>query len=334
MNCCFLMCRLGAGRAAALAAILVAVAALAAIPAAAQNYPSRPVRVVVPFAAGGLADISTRLIADKLGEKLGERFIVDNQPGAGGITAARSVILAPPDGYTLALVTNGTAISVPLFKSLPFDPLKDFSPISGFSTIDLSFTTNASGPYATLGDFLKAARAEPGKLNIGTVIVGSTQNLAAELLRTSAGINVTIIPYRTAPDTVVALLRNDVQLVIDFYPALKGTIDDGKLRLIATSGAKRSVYAPAIPRVAEAGVPGYEVETWNSLYAKAGTSPDIISKLNAAVREMVALPDIRQRMLELGLEARAGTPQDIDARLRADIVKWGKVIADAHLPKL
>jgi tripartite-type tricarboxylate transporter receptor subunit TctC len=312
----------------------MATAALAVSSAAAQNYPTRPVRVVLPFAAGGMADITTRLIAEKLGDKLGERFIIDNQPGAGGISAARSVISAPPDGYTLALVTNGTAITVPLFKSLPYDPVKDFSPISGFCLFDLILTTNAAGPYATLGDFLKAARAAPGKLNIGTVIVGSTQNLAAELLRTAAGINVTIIPYRTTPDTVIALLRNDIQLVIEYYATLKGNIDDGKLRLVATTGAKRSVYAPNVPTVAEAGVPGYEVDSWNALYAKTGTPAAIIAKLNQAVQEAVVLPDIRQRMLELGLEPQAGSPDEVEGRLRGDIAKWGKVISDAHIPKL
>jgi len=318
----------------ALAPVVIACAALSVVPAHAQNYPNRPVRIVLPFAAGGVADITTRLIAEKLGDKLGERFIVDNQPGAGGISAARSVLAAPADGYTLALLTNGTAISVPLFKSLPFDPVKDFAPISGFSLFDLTFTTNVTGPYATLGDFLKGARANPGKLNVGTINVGSTQNLGAELLRSTAGINVTIIPYRTTPDTVIALLRNDVQLAVEYYATMKSGIEDGKLRLLATSGAKRSQFAPDAPTVAEAGVPGYEVRSWNALFAKAGTPPDIIARLNQAVREAVALPDIRQRMLELGLDAQAGPPAEIAARLKADIAKWGKVIEDAKIPKL
>ena len=318
-----------------LAFVIAAAATLAAAaPSAAQTYPSRPVRVIVPFAAGGLADITTRMMADQLGERLGERFIVDNQPGAGGITAARSVISSPPDGYTLAAVTNGTAISVPLFKRLPFDPVKDFTPISGFSVFDLTVTTNAAGPYATLGDFLKAARAAPGKLNIGTVIVGSTQNLAAEMLRSAAGIDVTIIPYRTTPDTLVALLRNDVQLVIEYYATMKGAIDDGKLRLVATTGVNHSIYAPTVPTVAEAGVPGYEVRSWNALYARTGTPGPIIGKLNQAVRDAVAMPDLKQRMLDLGLQAQAGSPEEIAARLQSDIVKWGKVIADARIPKL
>jgi tripartite-type tricarboxylate transporter receptor subunit TctC len=313
---------------------ILAVAALPALPAQAQNYPTRPVRVILPFAAGGIADISTRLISEKLGDRLGERLIVDNQPGAGGITAARAVLAAPADGYTLALVTNGTAISVPLFKSLPFDPVKDFAPISGFSLFDLTITTNASGPYKSLGDALAEARAHPGKLNLGTINVGSTQNLAAELLRTAAGINVTIIPYRTTPDILVGLLRNDIDLAVDYYATMKGGIEDGKLRLLATTGEKRSELSPEVPTVAEAGVPGYEVRSWNALFAKAGTPPDIIARLNQAVREVVALPDIRQRMLVLGLEAQAGTPADIAARLKADIAKWAKVIDEAHIPKL
>jgi len=302
--------------------------------AAAQNYPNRPVRIIVPFAAGGVGDITTRLIAEKLGDKLGERFIVDNQPGAGGIAAARSVLAAPADGYTLALVTNGTAINVPLFKSLPYDPVKDFAPISGFSLFDLTFTTGAAGPYTTLGDFLKEARANPGKLNVGTINVGSTQNLGAELLRTMAGINVAIIPYRTTPDTVIALFRNDIQLAVEYHATMKGGIEDGKLRLLATSGEKRSELSPNVPTVAEAGVPGYEVRSWNALFAKAGTPPDIIARLNQAVRDVVALPDIRTRMLDLGLDAQAGSPEEIAARLKSDIAKWTKVIDEAHIPKL
>ena len=314
--------------------LAVAASVLLTSAAGAQNYPTRPVRIIVPFGAGGIGDITTRLIAEKLGDRLGERFIVDNQPGAGGIAAARSVLAAPADGYTLALVTNGTAISVPLFKSLPFDPVKDFAPISGFSLFDLTFTTNAAGPYATLGDFLKEARAKSGKLNVGTINVGSTQNLGAELLRATAAIDVAIVPYRTTPDTVIALLRNDVQLAIEYYATMKAGIEDGKLRLLATSGEKRSEFSPNAPTVAETGVPGYEVRSWNALFAKAGTAPDIIARLNQAVRDVVMLPDIRMRMLELGLEAQAGPPEEIAARLKSDIAKWTKVIDDAHIPKL
>ncbi len=302
--------------------------------AAAQNYPSRPVRIVVPFGAGGTADITTRLIADKLGDSLGERFIIDNQPGAGGMAAARSVQAAPADGYTLIVFTNGTAINVPLFKSLSYDPVKEFAPVAGFSEFDLTLTTSAAAPYAALGDFLKEARVNPGKLNIGTINVGSTQNLGAELMRVMAGINATIIPYRSTPNTIIALLRNDVQLVVEYFATTKSNIDDGKLRLLATTGKKRSPLTPNTPTAAEAGVPGYEVGSWNALFAKAGTPADIIARLNQAVRDAVARPDIGKRMSELGLEPKAGSPDEIGAQLNLDIAKWTKVIADAHIPKL
>jgi tripartite-type tricarboxylate transporter receptor subunit TctC len=308
--------------------------AFTATSAHAQAYPTRPVRVILPFAAGGIADITTRLIAEKLGDRLGQRIIVDNQPGAGGISAARSVLASAADGYTLALVTNGTAISVPLFKTLPFDPLKDFAPISALGNFDLVMTANAASPHHTLGDFLKQAKADPGKLNVGTISVGSTQNLGAELLRSLSGDGFTIITYRTAPEAVIALLRNDIQLLVEYYATVKSGLEDGKLRALATSGDKRSQVLPNVPTVAEAGVPGYAVTSWNALFAPAATPPGIIAKLNQGVRDVVALPDVKRRLLELGIEAQAGPPEEIAGRLKAEIGKWTKVIDDAKIPKL
>jgi tripartite-type tricarboxylate transporter receptor subunit TctC len=314
--------------------VLAASLAVAATAATAQTYPTRPVRAILPFAAGGLADITTRIVADKLGDRLGQRIIVDNQPGAGGIAAARSVLAAPADGYTLAIVTNGTAISVPLFKTLPFDPVTDFVPISEMGTFDLALAVNAGSPYGTLGDFLKDARANPGKLNVGTIGVGSTQNLGAELLRSMSGDSFTIITYRTAPEALIALLRNDIQLLVEYYATVKPGLEDGKLRVLAMSGDKRSQVLPKVQTVAEAGVPGYAVTSWNALFAPAGTPPEILAKLNQTVREVMALPDIKRRLLELGIEAHSGPPEEIAARLRADIDKWAKVIDDAKIPKL
>src|SRR5215510_174412 len=178
--------------------------------AEAARYPSRPVRFVLPFGAGGVADVTSRLTAEKLGEKLGQRFVVENQPGAGGINAARTVISAAPDGYTLGLVTNGTAISVPLFKALPFDPVKDFTMISRLGTFDLVFLVNAQSAFRTLADVVKAAREQPGKLNVGTINIGSTQNLGAELFKSTAGVDFQVVPYRNSPEIIVGLLRNDV----------------------------------------------------------------------------------------------------------------------------
>jgi len=314
---------------------VVALAALicgTAVPAQAQNYPNRPVRIIVPFAAGGVADVTTRLVGEKLGEKLGQRFVIENMAGAGGIAAARAAIAGGPDGYTLALLTNGTAISVPLFKSLPFDPFKDFTPISGVGLFDCLFVTNAEAEFRTLGDFVKTAHEKPGTLNIGTINVGSTQNLSAELFKSLAKVNVVIIPFRTSPDAVVSLLRKDIQMVIDFPAALQAGLSDHKLRPLAATGPV-SAKLQGVPTAAEAGVTGYEVTSWNSLYAPAGTPKEVIEKLNGALRAVLAEPDLKRRALDLGIDTRATSPAEIDARMRADIEKWAKVIASANIPK-
>ena len=216
-------------------------------PACAQaRYPDKPVRIVLPFAAGGVADITARIVAEKLGDRLGQRFYVENQPGAGGIAAARTVISSPPDGHTLALLSNGTAVSVSLFKKLPFDPLKDFQPISSLGFFDFIFATGADSEFKTLGDFIAAAKTKPGALNVGTINVGSTQNLSAELFKTAAGIDFTIVPYRATPEIQVSLLQNNIALMIDSYSAIKGNLADGKFRALASSGPVRSESTPDI----------------------------------------------------------------------------------------
>jgi len=297
------------------------------------KYPDHPVRVILPFAAGGVADITSRLVAEGLGNKLGQNFVIENNPGAGGIAAARAALSGDKDGYTLALLTNGTAISVPLFAHLPFDPLKDFAPISLFGTFETDFVTASSSNYKTLGDFLSAARAKPGTLNIGTINVGSTQNLTAQLFKSMAAIDAVIVPFRATPEVVVALLRGDIQMAIDFYAPLKPSLDNGQARAVATGGATRSVALPNIPTVQEGGVPGFEVTAWNGLYAPAGTPKSVIDTLNAALHEVLADPAIKKRALDLGIDAKPSTPAELDARMRADIAKWGSVIEHAHIPK-
>src|SRR5262249_28620524 len=264
-------------------AIVVAAAVLPSAAGAQVKYPERPVRIIVPFGPGGVADITTRLVGEKLGAKLGQRVVGENVPGAGGIQAARAALAAPADGYTITLLTNGTAISVPLFKSLPFNPLKDFVPISSVGYFDCVFATNAASDLKTMGDFLAAAREKPGTLNIGTINVGSTQNLSAELLKSLAGVNFVIIPFRTTPEAIIALLRNDIQMIVDFPAALQAGLSDHKLRAVAATGpvSAKSVGG-GVPTVAEAGVPGYEVKSWNALYAPAGTPKDHVDVLNAA----------------------------------------------------
>ncbi|MBV9563813.1 MAG: tripartite tricarboxylate transporter substrate binding protein [Bradyrhizobium sp.] len=308
-------------------------AAMATTSVDAGAYPDHPVRIVLPFGAGGVADVSARIVADRLGERLGQRFLIENMPGAGGITAAKSVISASPDGYTLGLVSNGTAISAALFKRLPFDAATDFEMISMLGSFDLVFAVDAASPYKTLADFITAAKAAPGKLDIGTVTVGSTQNLGAELLKSAAGIDVQIVPFRNSPDIVVGLLRNDVQMMLDFPAAVKGQVDDGKLRLLATSGVKRSPSMPSLVTAAESSVKDYEVTSWNGLFAPHGTPPAIIAQLNATLKEVLAEPDIKQRLNDLGIESRPSSPEELMALFKADVKKWDAVILKAGIEK-
>jgi tripartite-type tricarboxylate transporter receptor subunit TctC len=315
------------------AATCLAAMPLATSPALAQGkFPDKPVKLILPFGAGGVADITTRLVAEKLGEKLGQRFVVENSPGAGGIAAARAVMQAPADGYTLAVFSNGTAISVNLFKSLPFDPVKDFVPVSAMGYFDLIFVTSANGPFKTLGDFIKTAKEKPGTLNLGTIAAGSTQNLGAELLKTMAGINVVTVPFKTSGDVLVALERNDIQMGTEFFAALRGGLDAKKFIPVGTSGPNQAAYLPGAPTVAST-VPGFEATSWNAIFARAGTPPDVIATLNKALNEVLADPEVRKKALDLGIEARGSTPQEIQDRLKADIVKWGQVIEKAGIEK-
>jgi len=304
-----------------------------ATPPAQAAWPEKPVRLVLPFGAGGVADVTSRIMADKLSTKFGQRVVVENMPGPGGIAAARAVINAAPDGYTMALVTNGTAISVASFIKLPFDPVKEFEMVSMVGTFDLVFVVNPGSEYKTIGDFIKAAKAAPGKLNIGTIAVGGTQNLGAELFKSMANINVQIVPYKNSPDIVLALLRNDVQMMVDFPPAVQGQVNDGKLRILASSSPKRSALLPNIPTVDESGVKGYEVISWNGIGAPKGTPKDVIDSMNKAMHEVLATPEIKAAFEKVGVEAHASSPAELMDRLTSDIKKWNAVVDKAGIPR-
>ncbi len=308
-------------------------AALLPSTALAQAYPTKSVRVIIPFGPGGVADVTTRLVAEKLGEKLGQRFVVENTPGAGGIAAARAALAGGNDGYTIALLTNGNAISVPLFKSLPFDPVKDFTAISSIGYFDTIFVAKGDSEYKTLQDFIKAAKANPGKLNVGTIAPGSTQHLTSELFKSTAGVDYVNVTFRTTGEAMVALLRNDVQMVVEFYAGVRSQLTEGKARALAWSGPKPSPVLPNVPTVSQSGVAGFEVVSWNALYAPAGTPQPIITALNTALQGVLADPDLKKRALESGIEIRASSPAEIDARMKADIAKWTAVIEKAGIAK-
>jgi tripartite-type tricarboxylate transporter receptor subunit TctC len=302
-------------------------------PCAQAAWPEKPIKFVLPFGAGGVADVTARILADKLSQKLSQRVVVENMPGPGGIAAARAVITSPPDGYTMAWVTNGAAISAAAFQSLPFDPTKDFAMVSMAGTFDLVFVVNAESEYKTLADFLKAAKDKPGKLNIGTIAVGSTQNLGGELFKSMTGLNVQIIPYKNSPDIVVALLRNDVQMMIDFVPAVAGQVADNKLRILASSSPKPSPLLPNVPTVDQAGVKGYEVISWNGVGVPKETPKEVVDTMNKAMREALAMPDVKEQLAKVGVVAQASTPAELMDRLTADIKKWNDVIDKAGIPR-
>ncbi|MGB9272466.1 MAG: tripartite tricarboxylate transporter substrate-binding protein [Pseudolabrys sp.] len=311
-----------------LAAMLVALA-----PQAKAAWPEKPIKFVLPFGAGGVADVTARILADKLSQKLNQRVVVENMPGPGGIAAARAVITAPADGYTMAWVTNGAAISVATFQNLPFDPVKDFAMVSMAGTFDLVFVVNDQSEYKTLADVIKAAKDNPRKMNIGTIAVGSTQNLGAELFKSLTGLNIQIVPYKNSPDIVVALLRNDVQLMIDFPPAVAGQVADKKLRILASSSPQPSPLLPGVPTADQAGVKGYEVISWNGVGAPKDTPKEVIDTMNKAMREVLAMSEVQEQLGKVGVIAKASTPEEALARLTADIKKWNDVVDKAGIPR-
>jgi tripartite-type tricarboxylate transporter receptor subunit TctC len=299
----------------------------------AQSYPVKPVRIVLPFAAGGVADIVTRTVAQKISEPLGQQVVVENRPSAGGIVAAEAVKGAAPDGYTLLLLSNGTAVSVSLFKSLPFDPVKDFAPISMMGTFDMLLIVPASSPYNSVKELVAAAKAFPNKLAIGTITAGSTQHLAMELFVSLAGVNMQAIPYKTTPEVFTALRAGDLQAGIDFIAPIMGQIKGGTVKTLGVTGDRRFPGLKDIPTIAEAGVPGYQTNSWNGLGAPANTPRAIIDRLNKEVVAAAAATDVKDKLLGLGVETRSSTPEELGKLLVAEIAKWAQVIERAKIPK-
>jgi tripartite-type tricarboxylate transporter receptor subunit TctC len=287
----------------------------------------------VPFGAGGIADITVRIVAERLGDKLGQRFVIENQPSAGGINAARAAIQGGPDGYSLALFSNGTAVAAGLFKTLRYDPVKEFAPVSALGYFEFIFATGGESRFKTMGELLAEARAKPGVLNIGTIATGSTQNLSGELFKSSANIDARIVPYRTTPEVILAAMRGDVDLIVDSYASMKSNLEDGKLRALGASSIKRSVAMPDLPTVAEGGVPGFDVTSWNAIFAPAGTPQPVIDTLNKGILEVLALPETKKLLLDLGIEAKGSTPAELGDKLKADIAKWTAIIDKSGIEK-
>ncbi len=313
--------------------IVALAAALISLGASAQSYPTKPIRIVLPFGPGGVADITTRTIAPKMGEVLGQQIIVDNMPGAGGIRASETVAHAEPDGYTILLLTNGNAVSKALFKSLPYDPANDFAMISTVGYFSMVIVTGGKSNIRTLKDAIAKAKANPGKMNIGTIIPGGTQHLAGELFRSMAGIDALVIPHKTTPEVVTSTMNGNVDLAVDFVTPLISGIKSGSLRALAVTAGKRVPQLPDVPTVIEAGVPGYDVASWNALAAPAKTPQPVLDKLHDALVKALAAPEVQKRFADLGVEGRASSPEELKRFYESETKRWTKVVEDAKIPK-
>ena len=317
----------------AIALFLVAVAGLPQPARAQADYPSRPVQIIIAYGAGTIGDVSMRILADKLSGSLGKNFIVENKPGAAGVIAAKAAAAALPDGYTLVLIGNSYAISTALFKSLPYDVVKDFTPISAIATFDFLVATKKGSKFKSMKDVIAYARENPGKLTIATLSPGTTQYLAVELLKVTAGVKVTAVPFRNSPDAATALLRGDVDIDMDSYAPLKSFLENDKIDVIATTGKNRAPFLKDVPTVAESGLPGFDVTSWNGIAAPAGVPAPIVAKLTKAVNTALELPDVQATGQRLGMVMRGSSSDELKARLKADIAKWSDLIETAHIPK-
>lgn len=313
--------------------VLVLAAALATgFGASAQTFPSKPVRIIVPFGAGGVADLTARTVGQKLSESLGQPVVIENKPGAGGIVAGEAVAKAEPDGHTLLLMSNGTAVSAGMFKSLPFDPVKDFVPISTLGFFDIAIVTPAESKFKTLGELLAFAKANPGKLNLGTINIGSTQNLAAELFQTTSGIDMQIVPFNGTPAVITALRGGQIDAAVEILGPILPQITAKALRALAVTGEKRAAVLPDVPTAKESGLPTFVASSWNALAAPAKTPKDVIARLNKEIAAALNSPDVKKKLHDLNVEAYSSTPEQAAELLASEIKRWGAVIVRAKIP--
>lgn len=297
--------------------------------AQAQSYPTRPIRMVVGFAAGGAPDIIGRVIGERMHQRLGQPVIVDNRPGATGNIGAEIVAKATPDGYSLFMATLSVAISPSFYRKLPFDPAKSFSPVSMVASVPLLLVVHPSLPAKSVKELIALGRAQPGKFNYASVGNGSPQHLSAELFKSVAGVNLVHVPYKGGGQATAAVLSGEAHLFFAGMPPALPHVKAGRLRALAVSTARRSPSALEVPTVSEAGLPGFEADNWNALLAPRGTPKAIVDRLNLELQKLLKLSGIQEQFIKIGAEAVHSAPAALARRIEEEIRKWGKVAREA-----
>jgi len=319
-----------------LAGAAALLASLLASPLHAQTaFPSKPLKIVVPNAAGGAADITARTVGQKLSEALGQPVVIENKPSAGGIVAGEMVARAEPDGHTLLLISSGTAVSAGLFKSLPFDTVKDFAPVSKLASFDLVIAVAENSRFKNFNELLAYGRANPGKLNIGTPQIGTTQNLAAELFLSTAGLQAQIVPFNGTPPVITALRGGSLDAMLEILGPVMPQIKSNTLRPLALLGEKRAPSLPDVPTAQESGgaLAKFHASSWNGLAVPAKTPRDVVQRLSVEIQKVMDLPDVKKRLSDVNLYAQGSTPEQAASLLAQDIRRWGEVISKAKIEK-
>lgn len=301
---------------------------------AAQPYPSKPIRLVLNVGTGGVGDITNRIFAQHMSRSLGQQIVVDNRPGAGGVAALSAVVNAHPDGYTLVQTGNAAAISASLFKKLPYDVLKDFTQITTIGIFQLGIVVTPESGFNSLGELIAFARKNPGKMNIGTINVGSTQYLAAELFKSTAKIEAQTVPFKSNTLLLASLRGNELRVAFELLGPVLAPVRNGQLKALAVGSGNRFSGLPDVPTFTEAGLAGFDdVASWTGISAPARTPPPILERLSQEAAKAAALPEVRQTLQEIGIEARASTPAETRKRMAADIARWRKVIEQARIER-